>query len=367
MLVHSLEMVNFRNYDYQKVEFQNGANILYGDNAQGKTNLLEALFVGGTTKSHKGSKDRELIQIGKDEAHIRIMLEKNSMLHKIDMHLKKNKSKGIAIDGVPIRKSSELIGLMNIVFFSPEDLGIIKHGPSERRRFIDMELCQLDKVYLYHLSNYNKVLNQRNNLLKQISKNHSLKDTISVWDEQLIRFGSQVIKRREQFLKELEPVLCKIHGSLSGEKENLSVVYEKNVSEEEFGKKVTESFERDLFSGTTNYGPHRDDVSFLIQDCDIRKYGSQGQQRTAALSLKLAEIDLIIRATKEKPILLLDDVLSELDRKRQNYLINQIKDIQTIITCTGLEEFINGNMQINKIYKVTDGTVERKDEEEHHE
>lgn len=367
MLVKSLEIVNYRNYNYEKVEFENGSNILYGDNAQGKTNLLEALFVGGTTKSHKGSRDREIIQIGKDEAHIRIILERKSLQHKIDMHLKKHKSKGIAIDGVPIRKSSELIGLMNMVFFSPEDLGIIKRGPSERRRFIDMELCQLDKVYLYHLSNYNKVLNQRNNLLKQINKNSSLKDTIFAWDEQLIKFGTEIIKRRDYFLKQLEPLLSQIHSSLSGERETLKIVYEKNVFVEEFGKKIKDSFERDLLSGTTNYGPHRDDISFLVKDCDIRKYGSQGQQRTAALSLKLAEIDLITNSTGEKPILLLDDVLSELDRKRQTYLINQIKGIQAIITCTGLEEFINGNMQIHKIYRVVDGTIEREDEEERHE
>ncbi len=168
MIVKSLELKDYRNYEQLNIQFHRGTNILYGENAQGKTNVLEAVYLGGTTKSHRGSKDREIIMFGKEEAHIRIMIEKNQIEHKIDLHLKKNKAKGVAIDGIPIKRQGELFGMLNLVFFSPEDLYIIKDGPGERRRFLDLELCKLDKVYLYHLANYNKALAQRNNLLKQI-------------------------------------------------------------------------------------------------------------------------------------------------------------------------------------------------------
>ena len=186
MIVKQMELHNFRNYKSLCLPFSEQVNIFYGDNAQGKTNILESIYVCSTTKSHKGSKDKEMIRFGEEEGHIRMTFEKKGIPHRIDMHLKKNKTKGVAIDGIPIRKSSELFGMMNIVFFSPEDLSMIKNGPGERRRFIDMELCQLDSFYLYNLNNYNKIVNQRNKLLKDIYTNYSLKDTLDIWDSQLI-------------------------------------------------------------------------------------------------------------------------------------------------------------------------------------
>ena len=357
MIIKSIELSNFRNYNILSMNFDKDTNILYGDNAQGKTNILEAIYLCSTTKSHKGSKDREIIRLDQNEAHIRMTVEKNQMTHTVDMHLKKSKSKGIAIDGVPIRKSSELIGLVNVVFFSPEDLSIIKNGPAERRRFIDMELCQLDKIYLYNLAKYNKIINQRNNLLKQISYNRELIDTLSIWDEQLVTYGNSIIERRREFVKELNEIIGDIHSRLSGGKEALSIQYDPNIETELFGKKLEQSIEKDILLKTTGLGPHRDDIRFMVKDIDIRKFGSQGQQRTAALSLKLAEIELLKRTVKEEPILLLDDVLSELDRNRQNYLLESIEGIQTIVTCTGLEEFVNNRLKINKIYKVVNGTV----------
>lgn len=357
MYIKSLELKDFRNYDSLSMEFHNGINILYGDNAQGKTNILEAIYICSTTKSHKGSKEKEVIRMGRDESHLRIFVERDNVIHKVDMHLKKNKSKGVAIDGLPIKKSGELFGLVNIVFFSPEDLSIIKNGPSERRRFIDLELCQLDKVYLHNLANYNKIIVQRNNLLKQISFDRKLLDTLSIWNMQLIEYGSQIIRRRESFIKQLNEIVYDIHKKLSGDKEELKINYEPNVSIEEFPVKLASYREKDIALKMTNVGPHRDDISFLNGTVDIRKFGSQGQQRTAALSLKLAEIELVKKMTHDKPILLLDDVLSELDRKRQNYLLNSIDDIQTIITCTGLEEFVENRMKCDNIYRVIDGTV----------
>ncbi|SHO54274.1 DNA replication/repair protein RecF [Anaerocolumna xylanovorans] len=357
MFIKTLELKDYRNYENLSMDFSQGVNILYGDNAQGKTNILESLYMCGTTKSHRNSKDREIIKFEKEESHIRIILENKGISHKIDIHLKKNKAKGVAIDGIPIKKSSELLGIVNYVFFSPEDLGIIKNGPSERRRFLDMELCQLDKVYFYHLSNYHKIINQRNNLLKQISFNRKLLDTISVWDDQLVFHGIKVMEGRENFIRTLNPIVDSIHSNLSGKKESLTIHYEPNTDKNSFEETIKKFLERDIALKSTGTGPHRDDISFLNGTIDIRKFGSQGQQRTAALSLKLAEIEVVKRITKNQPILLLDDVLSELDRKRQNYLLNSIHDIQTIITCTGLEEMVQNRVQCDRIFKVTEGTV----------
>ena len=358
MYVKSLELKDFRNYNELMVHFYTGVNIFYGDNAQGKTNILEGLYLCGTTKSHKGSKDREIIRLGSEEAHIRMFIERNGVTHKIDMHLKKNKPKGVAIDGIPIRKSTELFGLIHMVFFSPEDLGIIKNGPNSRRRFMDIELCQLDKMYLHNLSCYNKILLQRNNLLKQIkTKNDELYSTLSIWDEQLTLYGEQIIQRRQLFISQLNKIIEEIHWKLTNQKEELKIMYEPNVSFEMYREKLTKNTERDISTKTTNVGPHRDDIAFIIGDKDIRKYGSQGQQRTTALSLKLAEIELVKQVTKDQPILLLDDVLSELDRSRQNQLLDSIAGIQTIVTCTGLEEFVNHRFQFDQVYHVVDGTV----------
>ena len=357
LIVKQIELHKFRNYDTLSLSLHDKINILYGDNAQGKTNILEAIYLCGTTKSHKGSKDREIIQIGQNEAHIRMHIEKNQIPHRIDMHLKKNKAKGVAIDGIPIKKSSELFGLVHLVFFSPEDLSMIKNGPSERRRFLDLELCQLNKLYVHHLSNYNKVLNQRNNLLKQIGLKRELLDTIEIWDNKLLEYGEQLILFRKQFVEELNELLPAIHNKLSGGNELLHIHYEPNVEQNSFSFRLKEARERDLVTKMTNYGPHRDDISFYVSESDLKKYGSQGQQRTAALSLKLAEIALVREKIKETPILLLDDVLSELDRKRQTQLLDSIENLQTIITCTGLEEFVGDREKYNHIYRVADKTV----------
>lgn len=363
MIIKSLELLDYRNYKNLQIDFENGTNILYGNNAQGKTNILESIYVCATTKSHRGSKDKELIRFGQENAHIRMFVEKSGIEHKIDIHLKKNKTKGVAVDGIPIRKSSELMGLVNVVFFSPEDLAIIKNGPADRRHFIDMELCQLNKVYLHDISNYNKVVNQRNNLLKQSCYESSLKDTLDVWDIQLIRYGTKVIREREKFIKKMDELICQIHSRLSGGKENLELRYEPNVCEGDFEKQLLLHRENDLRIKSTTVGPHRDDLGFYIDGINVRKFGSQGQQRTAALSLKLAEIDLVKLFIKDTPILLLDDVLSELDSFRQNYLLESIRQIQTVITCTGLDEFISNRFNIDKIFKVKNGSIEREKQE----
>lgn len=357
MIIKSLELVDFRNYDSLHIDFSEGTNILYGDNAQGKTNILEAIFLSATTKSHKGSKDKDVVNFEKEEAHIRTYLLKNEDEIRIDMHLRKNKTKGIAIDGQKIKKASELIGLLNVVFFSPEDLSIIKNGPAERRRFVDMELCQLDSFYIYNLNHYNKIVNQRNKLLKDMYFNPSLRETLNIWDSQLISFGSKIIERRKLFVEQLNEIIYDIHKKLSGDKEELVIKYEPDVLMEDYERSLTSCQDRDVKLKQTTVGPHRDDFSFMVGGIDIRKFGSQGQQRTAALSLKLSEIELVKKLTKDNPILLLDDVLSELDSNRQNYLLSTIGDIQTIITCTGLDEFVNNRFEINKVFKIENGSI----------
>lgn len=220
MIVESIELKNYRNYEELHMDFSPGTNILYGDNAQGKTNVLEALYVCSTTKSHRGSKDREIIRFEEEESHIKLNVRKAGVPYRIDMHLKKNKAKGIAINGIPIRKASELFGIVNMVFFSPEDLNIIKNGPSERRRFLDLELCQLNKLYVHNLVQYNKVLLQRNKLLKELNFRPEYEETLDVWDVQLVQYGRELIGCRKNFVEQLNKTVRETHRKISGEKRN---------------------------------------------------------------------------------------------------------------------------------------------------
>ena len=362
MIIESIELKNYRNYENLQLELSPGTNIFYGDNAQGKTNILESVYVCCTTKSHKGSKDKEMIRFGEDEAHIKLTVRKQDVPYRIDMHLKKNKAKGIAINGIPIRKASELFGIVNVVFFSPEDLNIIKNGPAERRRFLDLELCQLNKLYVHGLIQYNREAVYQ--YVKEDVKSRDdgslypeYEETLDIWDLQLAQYGRQVIEYRTDFVKQLNEMIVGIHNQLSGGKEHLEIFYEPNVEAEKLEDALAKNRDSDLRQRTTGIGPHRDDISFIVNGIDIRRFGSQGQQRTAALSLKLAEIELVKYLVKDYPVLLLDDVLSELDGSRQEHLLAGIDHIQTMITCTGLEDFLSHRFPIDKIYKVVEGTV----------
>ena len=357
MKIKQLKLKNYRNYNLLELEFDSSTNIFYGDNAQGKTNILESIYLCGTTKSHRGTKDKDLIKFGEEESHIEAIVEKNEVPFKIDIHLKKNSPKGIAINKIPIRRASELFGIINIVFFSPEDLNIIKNGPSERRKFIDLELAQLDKVYLSDLSNYNRIVNQRNKLLKDSYNKQELLDTLEVWDMQLSHYGKKIIDRRNLFISQLNEIVGKVHERLTGGKETLYISYEPSNGDMDLEQAIKKNRERDIRMKSTSVGPHRDDICFMVGELDIRKFGSQGQQRTAALSLKLSEIELVKNIIKDTPILLLDDVLSELDKHRQNYLLDSISDVQTLITCTGVDDFVNNRFYINKMFYVEKGNV----------
>ena len=372
MVIRSLRLSNFRNYESLDIDFSDGTNIIHGDNAQGKTNILEALYMIATTKSHRGVHDRDMIRFGEKEGHIRTVIIKNGIDYQVDMHLRSGAGKGIAINGQRIKRAAELIGLLHIVFFSPEDLTIVKNGPAHRRHFMDVELCQLDQSYLHNLSQYNKIVDQRNKLLRDIAYEPSLEITLDVWDGQLAEYGQKIIARRREFIGKLNEMIGGIHDGLSGGKEKLSIAYEPNVREDEIAQKLASSRERDKYLKSTSCGPHKDDFAFLCemrkntaaedsgvpaQVIDLRRFGSQGQQRTCALSLKLSEIRLVTQLIGEEPVLMLDDVLSELDSGRQQYLLNSLGGIQTFITCTGLEEFVNNRFFIDKLYRVEEGVV----------
>lgn len=357
MNIKAVELNHFRNFESLTLFLSDGVNVFFGDNAQGKTNILESVYVSGTTKSHRMSKDREMIRFGQNEAHIRTELTAAGVDYRVDMHLKKNTPKGIAINGVPIRKASELLQLGHYVFFSPEDLGIIKNGPGERRRFLDMELCQIDRSYMSALAGYNKTLIQRNALLKDLSFRPELIDTLDIWDMQLCLYAQTLIRAREDFTGKLGRLIEPIHSRLSGGREQLKVVYEKNVEAEEFPELLQKNRDKDIRFKSTSVGPHRDDLMFVSNGVDLRHFGSQGQQRTAALSLKLSEIELVREASEDTPVLLLDDVLSELDKNRQKYLLESMERVQTLITCTGMEDFTDSQLQIDRLFYVKEGTI----------
>lgn len=358
MIIESVELKNFRNYEALSLEFSRGTNLFRGLNAQGKTNILEALYLCGTTKSHRGSKDREMIRLGEEEGHIRMLLDKNDNSIRIDMHLKKNRAKGIAINGQPIRRASDLYGLISMVFFSPEDLNIIKKGPAERRRFLDLELSQIDRLYLMSLARYQKCLMQRNRLLHDIYQRPDRLRELDVWDDQLVACGEDIIEKREGFIGELGSIVEGIHYQMSGGREKLRLIYEPSAGKGTLGDRIKAGREADLKNQSTGWGPHRDDMGVMINDMDARAFGSQGQQRTAALSLKLSEIEIVRKNSHDKPILLLDDVLSELDESRQKFLLEGIRDIQTFITCTGIDDIVRSHFRVDRTFHVVAGGIE---------
>lgn len=357
MYIQTIELKNYRNYQHVSVDFDPSVNIIYGENAQGKTNLIEAIYMCATSKSHRLSKDNEIVRLGEDAAHIHLNFMKEDVEEVIDMHLKVRGKKNIAINKMSILKLNELFGMVNVIMFSPEDLGLIKNGPKERRRFIDLELSQLNPLYMYYLSHYHKVLKQRNKLLKSTSSKEDILPLIEVFDEQLSQYGFKVIEMREEFIEALNPVYKEKHYQISGGKESVNLVYERSCEKENFKKMLSDQVDKDLRRKTTSVGPHRDDLMFMMNGIDLRRFGSQGQQRTAALSLKLSEIDLVKSQIDDTPILLLDDVLSELDHNRQIYLTSHLEDIQTFITCTGVEDFVTNTMQKYQLYEVKSGNV----------
>jgi len=352
MFITSIELKNFRNLKEQRIEPIACINIFYGDNGQGKTNFLESLYFCATGRSHRAVSDKELIAFDEVSAFLSLKYSEG----KINAHIENGK-KGMTLNGVPIKKLGDLLGNLIVVIFSPEDLELIKEGPGIRRKFIDMEICKLSPVYYHELSDYYRVLRQRNNLLKSAARDKNLIETLPVWDEALTIHGSKIYKLRKKFVDELSVLAPNIYSGISGGRESISLCYRPSVTPESFLDRLNRSRERDLKLAATSVGVHRDDLQVLINGRDIRAYGSQGQQRSASLSLKLAQIELIKKISDKNPVLLLDDVLSELDERRQSFLLSSIEGIQTFISCTGMEDVLKKVSGDSAVFYVENGGI----------
>lgn len=363
MYIKEIEFKNFRNYDSLNLNFDENINFIIGNNAQGKTNLIEGIFMSSMGKSFRTSRDAELINFEKDFCKIRTLAEKSFSETEVEIIIKKDSGKFIKVDGINIAKTSDLLDNIYIVIFSPEDLKIVKDEPEKRRKFIDRELSIIKPSYYDALSNYKKVLIQRNTYLKEKNIDFSILD---IWNIQLAQYGSKIISMREDFIKKVDRISKNIHEKITNGKEHLSLEYDPNVKknndeknlEEVLYEQLKNSEENDLRTRTTTRGPHRDDLQFFIDGINVRNFGSQGQQRTAALSLKLAELDLIKEETGENAVLLLDDVMSELDSTRQEFLIRSLSDIQLFITSTEITDNLKKTLEKGKIFKVSGGKIE---------
>lgn len=369
MHIKNISLINFRNYEHEEIELNKGVNIFYGQNAQGKTNIIESVYLLSTGKSHRSQKDNELINWNNKESKIKIAYEKDKQNNIIEMYLKNNQRKLIKLNGVRLNKTGELLGNLITVIFSPDHMKIIKEGPVERRRFIDIIMSQVKPGYFYNLSQYVKLIVQRNNLLSQVKEKPKVIDTIDVWDQQLVEYGTKVIKERITFLKLIQEYAMEIHKSITNGKENLKLEYKSSIgytSEDEeniknsFIKELEKFKAIDIRRGLTHKGPHRDDILFYINDMDVKTYGSQGQQRTTLLSLKIAELKFMNNETDSYPILLLDDVFSELDTERQRFLMKFINEIQTFITCTDVEYLKNFQLENYSLFNVIEGKIYKK-------
>lgn len=371
MYVESIKLINFRNYLNLDIELNKKLNIFLGPNAQGKTNLLESIYISSIGKSYRTSRDRELININKDAGYIGIKVIKNEFEKYIEVKFERDRNKRVRINKIETDKLSDLIGQINVVIFSPEDLNLVKGGPSERRTFLDEEISQIKPRYKYSLNQYNKILFQRNNFLKQIKYNNKDLNMIDVWNTQLTDAGVDVILNRREFINKLSVISKDIHTKLTEDKEELTIEYlpsfyigklDKEHIKEKFKKHLENDLNKDIEKGTTSLGPHKDDIDILINNMSSRIYGSQGQQRTSALSLKLAEVDLIKQEIGEYPILLLDDVLSELDIDRRKSIIKTFKNVQTIITSTDDVEIDELDKENKSIFIINNGKIVHKKE-----
>ena len=359
MFIKRLQMLNYRNYNVLDISLGPHVNVFMGDNAQGKTNILEGIYYCAFARSHRTSKDRELINWNADNALLSVSVGRERLDKRIDISILKDGKKAIQINKIKIKKIGELFGNFNVVMFSPEDLKIIKDSPGVRRKFIDMELCQLNPKYYYNLVQYNKVLNERNSILRNRNIN---KDILDVYDMQLVEFGYNIIIDRLEYIQKLNKYSAKIHSEITSGKEKIEFKYTSTIKDlenikENFYSLLEKNRVRDCERGITSVGPHRDDFTVLINDIDTKSYGSQGQQRTAVLTIKFSSLKIIKELTGEHPVLLLDDVLSELDFSRKRYILSTIGDIQTIITCTGIEDLYEYLDDKSKVFKVKDGEI----------
>ena len=353
MYINRIKLKNFRNYEEQEIELEPNINIFYGDNAQGKTNIIESIFLCAIGKSFRTSKDKELIKFDKDYTSVNIEFEKSDRSGKIKIDI--GNKKEIYVNGIKIKKLSELLGNLNIVIFTPDDIQILKEGPQKRRRFLDIMIGQLRPNYIHYLNLYNKTLEQRNNYLKQIRLENKSEDILEIWNEKLAEYGEKIFTYRNEFIEKIKNKIEDIHNDITSNNEKIKIEYESNCfNKEEYIKLLKERKKLDIIKGFTTKGVHRDDFVIYINNEPVNIYGSQGQNRTVILSLKIAELQVIYDEIGEYPILLLDDFMSELDEKRRNNFIDNIKNTQVIITCT--EKIKNINTE-HKIFNVKKGEI----------
>ena len=358
MNITKIKLENFRNYTNQEISFNKGINVIYGDNAQGKTNILEAIFLCSMGKSFRTNKDKELIKLSEDFAKINIEYEKSDRKGKIE-YIKTNK-KIISINGVKIKKLSELLGNINSIIFSPDDMEILKDGPQKRRKFLNMLISQLRPRYLFNLNDYNKTLEQRNNYLRQIKYENKPKNMIDIWNEKLANHAQIIYEYRREFVDKILKKIVDIHKNITNNSEEIKINYISDFkNKEEYIRKLNEKLNKDIERGYTSTGIHKDDFEVYINGKNINLYGSQGQFRTAILSLKLSELYVIYDEIGEYPILLLDDFMSELDEKRRKKFVENITDAQVILT--GTHKLILENFDYN-IYNVKDGQVKNEEQ-----
>ena len=354
MNITSLSLKNFRNYGEEHFTFEKGVNILVGANAQGKTNAGEAIFFLCTGYSPRANRDKLVIKQGEETADIKGTAQSLYGDVSVRILFNKNDKKNVYVNGLQVLKIGEILGNINSVFFNPSELKLVQESPEDRRRFMNVSLSQLSKNYFYALQRYNKILAQRNNLLKDPDRD-IIRETLPVWDLQLTKEAGKIIKARNEFLNDLSPVAEEKHAFLSDGKETLKMNSESGYygTEEEIAyamyQDLKTALERDLRLGYTSIGPHRDDIKFTLNDMDVRVYGSQGQQRTVALALKLAETESFFSRKGEYPVLILDDVLSELDKKRQKKLIKAVEHLQSVFTTTHIDRTVFKGIDINKI------------------
>ena len=333
MYITNIKLTNFRNYDEQEIELGKNINIFYGDNAQGKTNIIESIFLCSIGKSFRTNKENEMIKFNKDFSSIYVEYKKSDREGNIKIDLSNRKN--IYTNGIKIKKLSDLLGNINTVIFTPDDINILRDGPSKRRRFLDIMIGQLRPNYIYLLNMYNKTLEQRNNYLKQIKEENKSEDLLDIWDEKLIEYGVQIYNYRNEFIEKLKNKINNIHKKITSEKENIKIEYISNCENKEiYLKWLKDRRKLDIIKGYTTKGIHRDDFNVYINDELVNVYGSQGQNRTVILSLKISEMQVIYDEIGEYPILLLDDFMSELDEKRRTNFIENIENNQVIITCT---------------------------------
>ena len=334
MYINNLKIKNFRNYENQEIDFDKNINIIYGNNGQGKTNLLEAIYICSIGKSYRTSREKEVIKFGEEFTNIELNVEKEDRKRNIKVNISEN-NKNIILNNIKVKKFSEILGNLNIVMFTPDDIDIIKLGPTKRRKFLDIMISQLRPNYVNCLNLYKNTLEQRNEYLKQINNKIINDNMIEIWDEKLAEYGEKIYNYRNEFINKIKEKINNIQGKISEEKEFIEIEYTSDCfDKKEYIKKLQFSKDRDIIRGYTSKGIHRDDFTIYINKKELETYGSQGQQRSVVLSLKLCELEIIYEEIGEYPVLLLDDFMSELDENRRTKFIENIEKAQVIITCT---------------------------------